>query len=65
VRVALDSHASQEAVQADVRAAIRLGIHGTPVFLMNGLKINGMPPPVVLQRMIETELRRAARKGVG
>ncbi len=65
IRVALGSRDSREAVQADVQAATRLGIRGTPVFLLNGLKISGMPPPKILQRMIEIELRRAERKEDG
>ncbi len=65
VRRALGSHNFRESVQADVREATRLNIHGTPAFLLNGLKINGMPPPKVLQHMIEIELRRAVRQGKG
>lgn len=54
-----DDPASDSAVQADVNAANRMGIDGTPVFLLNGLLLRGMPKPAIFRRVIELELERA------
>ncbi|MES0372081.1 MAG: thioredoxin domain-containing protein [Mariprofundaceae bacterium] len=54
-----DDPASDSAVQADVNAANRLGIDGTPVFLLNGLLLKGLPKPAIFRQVIELELERA------
>jgi protein-disulfide isomerase/uncharacterized membrane protein len=51
--------ATKQAVNADKKEAERLKIKSTPVFLFNGLLIRGMPPPAILQHIIELELERA------
>lgn len=51
--------ATKQAVDADIGEAKRLQVKGTPVFLFNGLLIRGMPPPAILQHIIELELERA------
>jgi len=54
-----DDPAAAKAVLADVHEAKRLGINGTPTFLLNGLLLRGMPPPAILKRVIDLELERS------
>ncbi len=62
LKIDLEDPGIDRAVSADVQEAYRAGIHATPTFLFNGLKIEGMPPSArILQRIIEIELRRAVK----
>jgi len=58
----LDNPETDQAVLADVHAAYQAGMNGTPTFLFNGLKIEGMPSITILQRIIEIELTQAIRE---
>ena len=51
------------AVEADLQESIRLGIKSTPVLLLNGLLLRGVPPPAILKQIIDLELERAKRAG--
>lgn len=46
-------------VQADLRAAGRLGLTGTPAFIVNGRRFTGSVPPGGWDAWIETALRKA------
>jgi len=49
------------AIAADVKEADRLGIKSTPTFIINGLKIEGLPSLPVMKRLIEIELEQAQK----
>jgi len=55
----LDSGKSEQAIQADARAAEALGITGTPASFINGRLVNGTASVDQLSRIIDDELRRA------
>jgi protein-disulfide isomerase len=46
-------------VEADLRAARRLGLNGTPAFIVNGRGFTGSVPPGGWDAWIETALRKA------
>ena len=60
-RLSLDlrSPASVERVEADMAAAERLGVNGTPAYLVGGLLLRGTQPFEVFQQLIEAELELA------
>jgi len=49
------------AIAADVKEADRLGINSTPTFIINGLKIEGLPSLPVMKRLIEIELEKTQK----
>ncbi|MFQ5690794.1 MAG: DsbA family protein [Gemmatimonadota bacterium] len=53
----LESGAKREAVLRDVRAAIRLGLTGTPTFFINGRRLVGAQPLPVFRSFIDEALR--------
>jgi protein-disulfide isomerase len=55
----LSSGKHQQAVQKDVDEATRLGIGGTPAFIINGRLLSGAQPLESFVRVIEEELRQA------
>ena len=55
----LSSGKRQQAVQKDVDEAARLGIGGTPSFIINGRWLSGAQPLESFVRVIEEELRQA------
>lgn len=54
----LESNKYSEAVQADSLEAQKLGISGTPTFVVNGIVLAGAQPYEEFTRVIEDELRR-------
>lgn len=48
-----NSRAAEQAVNADLAIAQRLGIQGTPYFLMNGIPINGAQPLSAFEQAFE------------
>jgi protein-disulfide isomerase len=54
----LESNKYSEAVQADSLEAQKLGIGGTPTFVVNGIVMAGAQPVEEFSRVIEEELRR-------
>ncbi len=54
----LQSNKYSEAVQADSLEAQKLGISGTPTFVVNGIVLAGAQPYEEFTRVIEDELRR-------
>lgn len=57
----LDQGTHKPAIAADVDAAVRLGISGTPTFFINGRPVLGSQPLQVFVDIIEDELARARR----
>lgn len=57
-----DDPATSQLILDDLAVSQKLGINGTPVFLFNGLLLEGMPSPSILKRIIELELELAASK---
>jgi len=57
----LDSDKHFEAVRADLAEAERLGLNGTPAFLINGVLISGAQPLESFTRVIDRELERSGR----
>ena len=55
----LSSGKHQQAVQKDIDEATRLGIGGTPAFIINGRWLSGAQPLESFVRVIEEELRQA------
>jgi len=55
----LSSGKQQQAVQKDVDEAVRLGIGGTPAFIINGRWLSGAQPLESFARVIEEELRQS------
>lgn len=60
-KACLDSEASRMAVLSDVREAKRLGISGTPAFVVNGRLIRGTLGFEQLKDAVERELNQARR----
>ena len=58
---ALDRQVWKSAVEADVAQAGQLGVHGTPVFFVNGMRVVGAQPAEVFRTRIDEELKRAQR----
>lgn len=55
----LDEGRTRALVEADVAQGRRLGIRGTPTFLVNDVRINGAPPYKMFKQVIDDALRRA------
>lgn len=55
-KAALDSHTHQAKVQEDSEAASKLGINGTPAFLINDFYMSGAQPVAAFRRMIKRAL---------
>lgn len=66
-RNCLDSGKHRSGVEADLRQAQGLGIGGTPMFVINGIMLNGAQPQDVFARIIDRELeaQRSGSKGDG
>lgn len=60
LRAALDAHTHSAAVDADVAMAERLGVDGTPAFVVNGTRIDGAKPLSVFESLATTILARAS-----
>lgn len=58
---ALDRQVWKSAVEADVAQAGQLGVHGTPVFFINGMRVIGAQPAEVFRARIDEELKKAQR----
>jgi protein-disulfide isomerase len=60
LRAALDGEASRRAeLEAEVAAASKLGVRGTPTFFINGRRLVGAQPYDRFKAVIDEELRRA------
>jgi len=64
-RARLDAHAATAQIQADVADAKALGVTGTPVFFINGRPVSGNQPLKVFVDVVDQELARAEKEGVG
>ena len=58
---ALDGAVWKSAVEADLAQATQVGVRGTPVFFINGVRVVGAQPPEVFRARIEEELKKAQR----
>lgn len=52
----LQSDRQEQAVRADMEAAVNLGINGTPTFFLNGLRIVGAMPLDYFKQVVDMEL---------
>lgn len=52
------------ALERDTLAGLRLAVTGTPTLLVNGRRLNGVPPLPVLKGHIREELRETANRDV-
>ena len=50
----------RERVEEDVRHARRLGVDGTPVFIVEGMRVDGSPAGATVDSLIQARLRAAA-----
>ena len=57
----LSSGKYRQAIQKDIDEALRLGINGTPAFIVNGRWLSGAQPLENFIRVIEEELAQTAR----
>ncbi len=53
------SRATAFAVQSDFRQGLKLGITGTPAFLINGKPVSGAQPLATFERLIDQQLKTA------
>lgn len=60
-RAALDDGRHRAAVEADKAEAARLGVQGTPSFIINGTRIVGAQPVEKFAAVIDAELAQARR----
>jgi protein-disulfide isomerase len=60
-RRALDTHAGQAQVDADVALAKKVGVRGTPTFFIDGRTVMGAQPFAEFKKVIDDELARADR----
>lgn len=58
----LDSGKQRAGLEADMQQARRLGFSGTPVFLINGLMLNGAQPLEAFAQAIDRELEAANKR---
>jgi protein-disulfide isomerase len=54
----LRQHRYLQRVEADVNEAKQLGIAGVPVFLVNGQRLDGIPPLALFRQVIDAELQK-------
>jgi protein-disulfide isomerase len=59
----LESGRFSAQVETDLQEASRVGITGTPAFVVNGVLISGAKPPEEFYRVIDAELSRLGRSG--
>jgi protein-disulfide isomerase len=64
-RAELDAGRHRAQIEADARAAVALGVVGTPAFFVNGRALPGNQPLKAFADVVDEELARAAREGVG
>jgi protein-disulfide isomerase len=62
---AIDERKHESRIDADRAMADRLGLRGTPAFLVNGRQLMGAQPYEVFHRLVEDELARARRLVAG
>lgn len=58
-RAALDDHRFQEQIVDDMKAAMSLGIDGTPAYFVNGKVLRGAVPTEALEQFVVEELKLA------
>jgi protein-disulfide isomerase len=58
-RSSLESGSNEPAVRADFQEGQRLGVSGTPTFVINGKALVGLQPLSVFERIVEKEKRTA------
>ena len=58
-QTALDSHKHQAKVEADTALANKIGINGTPAFVINGYYLSGAQPEAAFRKLIELSLKGA------
>jgi len=51
-----------EAVDSDIKDAVKLGVEGTPTFFINGRLVSGAQPYQVFKKIIEEELAKSVNK---
>jgi protein-disulfide isomerase len=64
-RADLDTGRHRAQIEADARDATALGLTGTPAFFINGRALLGSQPLKAFVDVVDQELVRAAREGVG
>jgi protein-disulfide isomerase len=64
-RADLDAGRHRGQIEADARDAVALGLTGTPAFFINGRALPGDRPLKAFTDIVDEELVRAARAGVG
>ncbi|OFZ83934.1 MAG: hypothetical protein A3K03_01120 [Bdellovibrionales bacterium RIFOXYD1_FULL_44_7] len=57
LKACLDSTETELAINADIEEAIRLGVHSTPTFFINGKKLEGAYPVQVWSKIIDKILQ--------
>jgi protein-disulfide isomerase len=58
----LDSGAFRDNIDRDLVEARRRDVRGTPVFFLNGIRIDGIQPPAYFQRFVDEEIRKRSDK---
>ncbi len=58
-KAALDGRTHQKHVEADVEAARKAGVRGTPAFLINGYFVNGAQPYENFDKLVQVALKEA------
>ena len=61
-RAGLQAHRWADRVEADMRDADALDVHGTPTFFINGILVIGAQPLEVFKRTVDAELAKAQAK---
>ncbi len=64
-RADLDTGRHRAQIEADTRDGVALGLTGTPAFFVNGRALPGSQPLKSFTDVVDEELARAAREGVG
>jgi len=57
----LSSGKFQSQIQGDVDLGTKLGVTGTPSFFVNGILVDGAQPAAAFEKIIDSELKAAAR----
>ena len=58
-RAALDNHAGQSRVDADLALGKKIGVTGTPIFFIDGRSVLGAQPLDVFKTIVDDEIARA------